>query len=166
MITTISNFIQKEWLKKCIDKELIDARVSAPLMLMVSNIEDTDLYEIEKVNEKRTLSQNAYAWKLITEIANVNRLSKEDVYLQMLKDYGQSIVVSIASEIDVSTSFKYYETIGRGKVNGKDFIHYKIFKGSSDFDTKEMGIFLDGIIQEAEQLGIQTLTPDEIGRLS
>ena len=35
-----------------------------------------------------------------------------------------------------------------------------------DFDTKEMSVFLDGIIQEAEQLGIKTLTPDEIGRLS
>ena len=28
-----------------------------------------------------------------------------------------------------------------------------------------MSIFIDGIIQEAQQLGIETLTPDEIARM-
>lgn len=120
------------------------------------------IFEIKEFKTKRSLSQNAYCWKLITEIANVLRLSKEEVYFNMLKSYGQSEVVSILSVINPKGYLKYYEQIGTGVVNGKEFIHYKIFKGSSEFDSKEMSIFIDGIVQEATNLGIPTLTPDEI----
>ena len=45
------------------------------------------------------------------------------------------------------------------------FKHYKVYKGSSEFDTREMSIFIDGIVYEAEELGIQTMTPNEIARI-
>ncbi len=122
-------------------------------------------YEIKEFREKRSLSQNAYAWKLITQIGDILRKSKEEVYLQMLKDYGQSEIVSILSSINPKGYFKYYEEVGTGIVNSKEFTHYKIFKGSSEFDSKEMTIFIDGIIQECNQLGIPTLTPNEIQSL-
>jgi hypothetical protein len=122
-------------------------------------------YEIKEFKEKRSLSQNAYAWKLITQIGDILRKSKEEVYLQMLKDYGQSEIVSILSSINPKGYFKYYEEVGTGIVNSKEFTHYKIFKGSSEFDSKEMTIFIDGIIQECNQLGIPTLTPNEIQSL-
>lgn len=122
-------------------------------------------FEIKEKREKRSLSQNSYAWELITKIANILRKSKEEVYLQMLKDYGQSEIVSILSSIEPKGYFKYYEKIGTGVVNNKEFTHYKIFKGSSEFDSKEMTILIDGIIQECKQLGIETLTPDEIAKL-
>lgn len=120
------------------------------------------LFEIKEYKEKRSLSQNAYAWKLITEIANKVNKSKEEVYLQMLKDYGQSEVISMLSTIEPKGFFKYYESIGTGIVNNKEFIHYKIFKGSSEYDSKEMSIFIDGIVQECTQLGIPTLSNEEI----
>ena len=122
-------------------------------------------FEIKEKREKRSLSQNSYAWELITKIGNVLRKSKEEVYLQMLKDYGQSEIVSILSSIEPKGYFKYYEKIGTGIVSNKEFTHYKIFKGSSEFDSKEMTILIDGIIQECKQLGIETLTPDEIAKL-
>lgn len=122
-------------------------------------------FEIKEKREKRSLSQNSYAWELITKIGNVLRKSKEEVYLQMLKDYGQSEIVSILSSIEPKGYFKYYEKIGTGVVNNKEFTHYKIFKGSSEFDSKEMTILIDGIIQECKQLGIETLTHDEIAKL-
>ena len=37
-------------------------------------------FTIKEFKEKRSLDQNAYAWKLITEIGNVLRKSKEEVY--------------------------------------------------------------------------------------
>lgn len=122
-------------------------------------------YEIKEYKQKRSLNANAYAWKLITEIGNVLRKSKEEVYLQMLKDYGQSEIVSMLSSISPSGYFKYYEEFGTGEVRGKQFTHYKIYKGSSEFNSKEMSIFIDGIVQEAKQVGIQTLDDIEIERL-
>ena len=120
------------------------------------------LFDIKEYREKRSLSQNAYAWKLINEIGNKIGKSKEEVYLQMLKDYGQSEIISMLSTIEPKGYFKYYEIIGIGIVNDKEFTHYKIFKGSSEFNTLEMKIFIDGIIQEATQLGIPTITEKEL----
>lgn len=130
------------------------------------NQEKEKIFEIKEHKEKRSLSQNAYAWKLITEIGNVLRKSKEEVYLMMLEDYGQSEIISIVSSVSPLGYFKYYKEIGRSVLNNKEFIHYKIYKGSSQFDSKEMSIFIEGIIQECKNIGgIETMTPDEIKRL-
>lgn len=123
------------------------------------------IFEVKEVKKHRTLTQNAYAWSLINELANVLKLSKEETYLKMLKDYGQVAIVSLKSDININGFFKYYEVMGTGVINNKEFIHYKIFKGSSEFDKKEMTIFLDGIIQECENVGIPTLTKEQIDKL-
>lgn len=123
------------------------------------------VFEIKEHREKRSLTANAYAWALIGKIADVLRTSKDEVYLLMLKRYGQSEVVSVLSFIDVSGYFKYYEKIGSGTVQGKEFTHYRIFLGSSEYDSKEMAILIDGIISEAKELDIETLPPREIERL-
>lgn len=122
-------------------------------------------YEIKEYKEKRSLNSNAYAWVLITQLGNVLRKSKEEVYLQMLKDYGQSEIISMLSSIDPEGYFKYYEKIGTGEINGKEFTHYKIYKGSSEFNSSEMSIFIDGIVQECSSVGIQTLDDLEIQEL-
>ena len=49
------------------------------------NQEKDKLYEIKEYKQKRSLNANAYMWVLINEIANKVHLSKEEVYLNMLK---------------------------------------------------------------------------------
>lgn len=122
-------------------------------------------FEIKEYKPKRSRNANNYAWLLLTKIADVLRLDKEEVYLNMLKHYGQSEMVSVLSEIDVKGYFKYYEKIGETVLNGKEFSHYKIFKGSSEYNSKEMSIFIDGVVQEAKQLDIDTITPVELDKL-
>ncbi len=141
--------------------------IGSPIKLInyLSTQDSSKIFEIKEYKEHRSLSQNAYAWTLITQLGNVLHKSKEEVYLELLKDYGQAMVVSIAEEVDVSTYFKYYDIIGTGMINNKKFKHYKIYKGSSEFDSKEMAIFIDGIIEHCEEQGIPTLTKEEIERL-
>lgn len=129
------------------------------------NQDKDKLFEIKENSRHRTLTQNAYAWSLINELANKLNLSKEETYLKMLKDYGQSTILSILKEVDINGFFKYYEIIGESELKGKIFIHIKVFKGSSQFNTKEMAIFLNGIIQECESVGIPTLTEEQIKKL-
>ena len=129
-------------------------------------IQDKDkTFEIKEYKEKRSLNANNYAWKLITEISNKMLKSKEEVYLQMLKDYGQQEMVSVLSSINPEGFFKYYEKAGTSVLNNKEFTHYKIFKGTSEYDTKEMSIFIDGVVEEAKQLDIETKTPNELEEL-
>ena len=123
------------------------------------------VFEIKEHKEKRSLTANAYAWSLIGKIADALRTSKEETYLTMLKRYGQSEIVSVLSSIDVTGYFKYFEAVGKATLQGKEFTHYKIFKGSSEYDSREMAILIDGIISEAKDLDIETLPPREIERL-
>ena len=141
--------------------------IGKPLKIIefLYNQDKEKIYEIHEKKEKRSLSQNAYAWKLITELGNVLRKSKEEVYLQMLKDYGVSDIVVMLSKVNPAGYFKYYEKVRDIKLNGNYFSQWKIIKGSSEFDSKEMSIFIDGIIQECENVGIETMTPDEIKEL-
>lgn len=122
-------------------------------------------YELKEHKEKRSLDSNSYAWVLITKIANELRKSKEEVYLDMLKDYGQSEYISVQADVDVKGYLKYYEVFGESSVKGKSFKHYKVYKGSSEFDSKEMSIFIDGIIQDCQSIGIETMTPQELNLL-
>lgn len=121
--------------------------------------------EVKKHREKRSLNANNYMWTLINEMANVLRASKEDIYLMMLKRYGQSEIISVLSNINISGYFKYYNIAGTSKLNDKEFTHYKVYKGSSEYDTREMSILIDGVVSECKELGISTMTPDELAAL-
>jgi hypothetical protein len=125
--------------------------------------------DIKKYREKRSMSQNAYAWVLITQIAQcINPpMNKEEVYAEMLKRYGQGGIISVQKDkaSDVMRAFDYYVQKGEGEVNGKKFLHYMVYVGSSKYNTKEMSVFISGIVEEAKDLGIETLTPDEIAML-
>lgn len=113
--------------------------------------------KVDKHRNKRSLDANNYAWHLITEISNVMRLSKEEVYFQFLKDYGQRDYVSMLSNVPIGQYYKYYEKQCTYKQNSNTFNSYLIYKGTSQYDSYEMSIFIDGLVQEARNLGIQTL---------
>ena len=134
---------------------------------MVDELKDVPLLSIkvDKYREKRSLNANNYAWCIITAIGNATRCSKEEVYLQMLKRYGQSELISVLAHIPIGDYVKYSEEAGESTLNGKLFKHYRVYKGSSEFDTREMSIFIDGIVSEAKELGIPTETPDQIAKM-
>jgi len=123
--------------------------------------------KIDHYRKKRSLNSNSYAWALITQIADKLRADKEEIYFQMLKRYGPSSVVSVVEEAAevFKKSVKYCEEFGQSVLNGKNFVHIKVYMGSSEFDTKQMSIFIDGIVNEATELKIPTMTPSEIEKL-
>lgn len=123
------------------------------------------LYEIKEKKSKRSLTANAYYWSLLNQLASVMRASSEEVHFMMLKRYGVCEVVSVRSDIKVDGYFRYYEAIGQSDLDGKEFTHYKIYKGSSEMNSKEFSILLDGLISECEGVGIPTLTKTEVERL-
>lgn len=118
--------------------------------------------EVKQYREKRSLNANNYAWKLITDIANELRTSKDEVYLLMLKRYGQSAKIDLRNDIDPSLHFEYYQAI---ETKG-EYTTYFVCVGSSRYNTYEMSVFIDGIVYEAKQLNITTETPDEIARMT
>lgn len=136
----------------------------------IESLRDLEMLNIEakKYRAKRSLDANAYAWVLFTKIAEVIRSSKDEVYEEMLQKYGYFhqdedgyITVTVRADVDMSKiqgHWKFY------KSNGK-FSSYVMIKGSSEYDTAEMSRFIDAVVCEAKELGIETATPDEIERM-
>lgn len=127
---------------------------------------DCDL-TLKKFSEHRTMTANAYLWVLITQIGNAMRMSKDEVYFDMLKSYGQGGAASVQEKDEerFCRSYKYNEYIGESELNGKLFKHYRFWVGSSEYDREEFSILLDGVVNEAKNLGIETRPQAEIESL-
>jgi hypothetical protein len=121
--------------------------------------------EIKQYRQHRSLNANAYAWLLIGQIADILRAGKDEIYLKLLKRYGQSELISVLSHVPIGNYIRYYEEAGESELNGKMFTHYRVYKGSSEFDSREMSIFIDGVVSEAKELGIQTETPNQLAEM-
>ena len=128
--------------------------------------------ECKEHRKKRSLDANSYAWVLITKIADIQRTSKDEVYIEMLKRYGQrekQLISIIDNEEAIAMIYRatnnHCTVVGEGVVNGKQFKHLAILIGSSQYDTRQMAILIDGIVSECKEMGIETLPPDEIKAL-
>lgn len=132
--------------------------------------------EIKEKRGGRSLDANAYCWVLCDKIAAVKGLmvKKIDVYKQAIRDYGVSSVVAIKKEGvakfvsdwegDPGRYGKFADVLGESK-SQPGFMWVKAYHGSSDYDTKEMSVLIDGLVADAKELDIETETPDEIARL-
>lgn len=129
--------------------------------------------EIKQYFKRRSLDANAYFHVLVDKIAKAVNKSAESVKVQMNLDYG-----TIASDerglkagfkalksVPINQFFKYVKPIDECVENGKVFIKYLIYKETHTLDSKEMATLIDGVVEEAKQLGIETLTPVELAAL-
>ena len=133
----------------------------------IAAIESLDI-KADKHKKKRSLDANAYAWALFTKIAEAVHSSKDEIYEEMLQKYGYLdhdedgyTTITVRADEDMSKlqdHWKFY------KSNGK-FSSYLKIKGSSEYDTAEMARFIDAVVQEAKELGIETAPPQEIERM-
>lgn len=117
--------------------------------------------EIKIHREKRSLNANSYCWKLCTEIASVINSDKDSVYLLMLKRYGVSDLIPISNQVPIDDYIKYYDIESKTD----KYTWYKIYKGSSKYDTKEMSVLLNGIVSECKEMGIPTKEDLEVERM-
>lgn len=121
-----------------------------------------------KHREKRSLDSNAYAWVLIQKIAEAVNSNKWDVYLECLKKYSRSFSHVIVKPEAVGKMKELYRTcvdLGEISVNGTTGHQLQVYYGSSTFNTKEMSVFIDGIVSECKELNIETLPPAELERM-
>lgn len=129
--------------------------------------------EIKPYKKKRSLDANAYFHVLVDKIAKALNKSAEDVKVQMNLDYGtiakddQGLKAGFKAlkDIPITNYFKYAKPIGECIENGKVFTKYLIYKETHTLDSSEMATLINGTIEEAKQLGIETLTPLELENL-
>lgn len=117
--------------------------------------------ELREVRTKRTLQQNKYMWALIHKIASheSQKMSEVEIYSLALEQANAKYIYLKAlpeAEDILRKSFRAVRVVRPDEENGKEFIIYKCFVGSSKLDTKEMKKLLDIFIDWANELGIET----------
>jgi hypothetical protein len=135
----------------------------------IENASELDL-EVKKHKQKRTLDSNAYAWELIGKLQNKLNIPKEDIYKDIIKNIGSYEVVPIKNEA-VERFRECWSKNGLGwitetipsKLDG--YTNILTYYGSSVYSQKEMNRFIDLIVQECQQLGIETKSENEIKSL-
>ena len=135
----------------------------------INNMQNEKLsIKVKKYRNKRSLDANAYSWVLMQMIAEVIHSDKWSVYLDMLQKYSREFTFVICKEKAVGRLKELHRTcidLGKVNVNGMEGHQIQIFFGSSTFDTKAMSVFIDGIVSECKELGIETIPPDELERM-
>lgn len=168
IFTGCLNGITRDWKT---GQFLISFTVNEPYVLNeVEKIQDCQKLQIEakKFRNKRSLDANAYAWVLMQKIAEAVNSDKWSVYLQCLQRYSRAFSHVIVKPEAVDRMKELYRTcidLGEITVNGRTGHQLQVYYGSSEFDTKEMSVFIDGIVSECKQLGIETLPPHELERM-
>ena len=126
------------------------------------------LFKITLIKKKRSLDANAYAWVLCQKIAEVLQTSKDEIYERMIQRYstfdmdeGGYITVTMLQRVPVEKLGGHWRMIG----THDGFNSYIRLKGSSEMDPKEMNHLITGIVSEAQELGIETMTQRELQRM-
>lgn len=128
-------------------------------------IRDGKEYEIivQKAVKHRSLDSNSYLWALVGRMAEILNQDKDVVYYEMLKRYGVSIVVKI-KDTDRDRFFRSWKYVEQHeKLPPEERAqYYRVYLGSSVYDTQEMSVLLNGVVSECEELGIPTETNNRI----
>lgn len=141
--------------------------------------DQTTVWDVKKHSEKRSLTQNGYYWTLIEKMADAMKLPKPVVHNLMLRAYGQAQRIDgWVATVPIPDTEKAEKHVLRAETyhvrptsqvrmgaRNQMFRTYVMLKGSKELTKEEFSVLLDGTIQEAEQLGIETLTPAERERL-
>lgn len=127
--------------------------------------------DIKKYSRRRSLDANAYCWAIIDQIAKKQHIKKSEVYKNAIRDIGGvSDIVCVAAEA-VEHLCRGWEAHGEGwqteavKSAHEGFMNVTLWYGSSVYDTGQMAELINSLKQDAECLGIVTMTEKETDRL-
>jgi hypothetical protein len=130
------------------------------------SLDDSHPYRIKvsKWSEKRSLDANAYLWVLCSKMAESLGSSKEEVYEELLQRYGlvdEDVVITVKASVDMSKVEGHWHLL---KSDGT-WSGYIRIRGSSEYNRSEMASFLDRVVEDAKEIGVETMTPQELEKI-
>ena len=128
---------------------------------------------IGKYRRKRSLDANSYFHLLVGKIANSMNLGADETKVKMVLEYGtvardefgDKVGIKLPASVKVNSIYSYAKWFDERIEKGKAFNCYIIYKQTRDLDRSEMAILINGVIEEAKALGIETRTPQQIAEM-
>ena len=127
--------------------------------------------DIKQAHKQRSLTANGYAWVLIDKIAEKTGVKKSEVYRNAIREIGGVSDTVCVQDKAVDRLREGWEKNGLGwqtdtipaKIPGCTCV--VLYYGSSVYDSKQMASLIDSLIQDAEALGIPTISDQEAEKM-
>lgn len=97
-------------------------------------------------------------------MAQVLKTTKESIYHMQLSRYGVFVDMQVIKEALplIKSQFRYVDEFPEDSIGESAYI--RCYIGSSHYNKEEMARLIDGTVDDAKDLKIDTWTPDEIAR--
>ena len=127
---------------------------------------------VKEHRKKRSLDANAYAWVLIGKLAEAMRVTPTEVYTQAIQNIGGNYEVIPIREEAVEKFTEVWKKQGLGwpcvdmgasKIHG--YRNLRAYYGSSTYDTRQMSLLIDALIQDCKALDIETLSEEKLSAM-
>jgi len=127
--------------------------------------------------EKRSLDANAYYWQMLTKLADKLRVTNACMHNLLLRDYGsiqaidgQGLYIDLPDTEEAENEALESDRIHLKPcdvhfVNGELKREYIMLKGSSQYNTKEMSVLINGLLDKCRENGISTISDEEAERM-
>ena len=149
-------------------------KVIAELASYIDSLDNEKDYilTIKEYRQKRSLNANSYAWTLMDKLAEKLRIAKTDIYRSYIKEIGGNNTLVCVQDAALDDLLRNWEQKGTGwlaeteksKLDG--CTNVRLYYGSSTYDTAQMSRLIELIVQDCKENGIETLTPEELSRMS
>lgn len=127
---------------------------------------------VKQWREGRSLNANAYFHVLVGKIAEVMGVSHTEIHNQMIAEYGEVDYEVKSIIMKDSIPWQRLQTIHLRPTTNTSVLDdgnlwrvYQVMRGSHTYDQKEMSRLIDGTVFEAKELGIETMTSNEIKKM-
>lgn len=128
--------------------------------------------KVSKQNKKRSLDSNAYFWTLADKLAQRLNIPKSEIYRNAIRDIGGVSDIVCVQNKAVEKMCRGWQREGLGwqtetfdsKIDG--CTNVILYYGSSTYDQQQMTSLIDNIVQDCKAVGIETLPPIELARLT
>jgi hypothetical protein len=128
--------------------------------------------KVVKQNKKRSLDSNAYFWTLADKLAQRLNIPKSEIYRNAIRDIGGVSDIVCVQNKAVEKMCRGWQREGLGwqtetfdsKIDG--CTNVILYYGSSTYDQQQMTSLIDNIVQDCKAVGIETMTPIELARLT
>lgn len=119
---------------------------------------------IKENKRKRSLTANAAMWVMCDKIAKALNTTAWEVYLQELERYGVSEWLAVLPDAlpAIEKVYRIVKRKGCFTADGVEMVQVQVWRGSSTYDTKEMSVLIDGVIQDAKELGADFISKQDI----
>lgn len=154
-------------------KQRITLEVDADFRNDFDQLKEFDVsVEIKKYREKRSKDANAYFHVLVNKIAEVQGLGNDEVKKSLVIEYGAlakdddgyTVGFKLPASVNIDSIYPYAKVFDVREENGRTFNCYLVYKHTHELDSKEMARLIDGTIYVAQDLGIETDTPEQLAK--